>query len=476
MQDIRCDFSKTSTPLVHVWEHTVGSGHATLGLRADWQKQLKRCHEELGFGHVRFHSILSDYMGTLLCENEKLLYSFFNTDQIIDFLLEIGMRPFIELSFMPETLASGSKTVFHYHANVTPPKDYRKWAALINKLITHWVERYGVEEVRRWFFEVWNEPNLDAFWTGTQDDYFRLYRYTVEAVKRVDPALRVGGPVTAKNAWIEDFVAFCDKEDLSADFISTHLYPTDPFGKVGDDTETQLAHSNSDVMTRHAEETKRWANERPVYYTEWSISSNPRGPLHDEPFAAALATKIMMGVSNFVDGYSWWTFSDIFEENYFPSVPFQGGFGLLNLQGIAKPVYRAFELLHHLGNESLMVTGAGGTVNAWAVRKEASLTLLLTNHAMPRHSISTEEAHIVISNAPKPHAASIQRIDNDHANPKRLWQEMGGPEYPDATQVDLLQSTSQLVKEPLEYGYEDGSISLQVSMAPCSVTAVTIDL
>jgi len=121
--NLTCDLSGATTPLPHFWEHTVGSGHAPLALRADWQTQLKKAHSELGFRHVRFHGILSHPMDTLICQNEEFLYSFFNADQIFDFLLSIGMKPFVELSFMPVALASANKTVFHYNSNVTPPKD-----------------------------------------------------------------------------------------------------------------------------------------------------------------------------------------------------------------------------------------------------------------------------------------------------------------------------------------------------------------
>jgi xylan 1,4-beta-xylosidase len=205
----KCAVDEAGSPLPHFWEHTVGSGHATLGLRADWQAQMRRSHQELGFGHVRLHGLLGDDMGTLVGEGDTLFYSFFNADQLFDFLLSIGMRPFVELSFMPSILASGSKTAFHYKANVTPPRDYSQWAILIRRLVVHWIARYGADEVRTWFFEVWNEPNLDAFGSGRQDEYFLLYRYTVEAIKLVDAALKVGGPATAENAWIDDFIAFC---------------------------------------------------------------------------------------------------------------------------------------------------------------------------------------------------------------------------------------------------------------------------
>ncbi|MEO8125699.1 MAG: beta-xylosidase, partial [Bryobacteraceae bacterium] len=178
MSQFVCDYGAAGRPFIHSWEDTIGSGHAPLALRADWQAQLLRCHKELGVQRVRFHDLLSDEMGTLICENEKLLYSFFNADRIVDYILSIGMSPFIELSFMPRTLSSGNKTVFHYNANVTPPKDYAAWGTLIEKLVTHWMDRYGVKELRKWRFEVWNEPNLSAFWTGTKEDYFHLYKVT----------------------------------------------------------------------------------------------------------------------------------------------------------------------------------------------------------------------------------------------------------------------------------------------------------
>src|ERR1044072_2314400 len=229
MPEFFCNLTDAATPLTHFWEHTVGSDHAPVALRADWQTQLRRCRDELGFRYVRFHGLLSDDVGTLICHQEKHLYSFFNADQIFDFLLSIGMKPFVELSFMPTALASGNKTVFNYEANVTPPKDYKQWAKLIERLVSHLVDRYGEKEVAQWFFEVWNEPNLKKFWTGSQRDYFKLYRHTVEAIKSVSPSLKVGGPATAKSEWIEEFVDFCERNDVACDFVSTHHYPNDGF-------------------------------------------------------------------------------------------------------------------------------------------------------------------------------------------------------------------------------------------------------
>lgn len=468
------DLAQAGLALNHFWEHTVGSDHAPMALRADWQAQLRRAHHELGFRYVRFHGLLSDDMGTLICHQGKKLYSFFNADQIFDFLLSIGMKPFVELSFMPLMLKSDDRTVFSYQGNVSPPKDYQAWATLINKLTRHWVTRYGLQEVRTWFFEVWNEPNLAEFWSGTQADYFKLYRCTVEAIKAVDASLQVGGPATAKNAWIAEFVDFGRQNHVPIGFISTHHYPTDAFGEETDDTETQLSKSTRGILREQAKQTAQKAHGKPVYYTEWNASSNPRDPLHDEPYAAAFVIKTILEVNGLVEAYSFWTFSDIFEENYFPSRPFHGGFGLLTLHGVAKPTYRAFQLLHRLGGELLTVTGSHETVDAWLIRDENSATLILTNHALPRHPIHQEQVHIELRSPGQPRAAHIERIDADHANAKKLWHEMGEPDYLTTIQLERLQQASEMNKELLPCQYGDGVIHFDIELPPHAVAAVTV--
>src|SRR5687767_3614854 len=475
MPSFTCDLSQTPIAFEHFWEHTVGSDHAPIALRSDWQAQLQTSHAELGFRFVRFHDLLSDSMGTLVRQEKKLIYSFFNADQIIDFLLSIGMRPFVELSFMPQALASGSKTVFRYKANVTPPKDYKQWETFIQKLIHHWVERYGLDEVSQWFFETWNEPNLKAFWTGTRQGYFKLYRHTVEAIKSVDASLKVGGPATAQTAWIEEFLEYCERNHLPVDFVTTHYYPTDAFSKDKTETEEKLANAPPDVMREQAEKVKEQARDLPIYFTEWNISSDPRHSLHDEPFAAAYAAHILMSLRGLVHGYSFWTFSDIFEENYFPSVPFHGGFGLLNLHSIPKPVYRAFQLLHHLGDQQLEVSGQHDTVEVWAIRKKNQLTLLSINHALPGHAISTEQVEIMLSEGLEPQQSYIQRIDEDHANPRRTWLEMGSPEYLSPLEVEELQASSQLFKEQQAWSRVEGNVNLCFNLPPHSLAAITLE-
>lgn len=472
-----CNLDAPGSELAHVWSHTVGSGRALLALRADWQAQMRKTHAELGVRHVRFHGLLDDEMCTYLIECDKDVYSFFNIDQIFDFLVSIGMKPFVELSFMPTALQSGGDIVFFYKANVTPPRDYAKWADLITRLVKHWVARYGADEVGSWYFEVWNEPDLGAFWKGSQADYFKLYQYTANAIKDVDARLRVGGPATANDEWIPDFLEFCEANKLPLDFVSTHHYPTDALGKPGDDTETQLSDAPRDVLIRRVRAMRKTVGDRTLCYTEWNSSSNPFFEFHDQPYAAAFLFKNMLDVADLVHCYSWWTFSDIFEENYFSSVPFHGGFGLQTIHGIAKPSYRAMQLLHGLGRSRLPVEGVHATVDAWAVRADDThVDLLLTNHAFPRHAIANEPVTWHAQSARAPKAAGVRRVDAGHCNSRQAWQDMGSPDYLDARQIAELDQASQLESEPVAVTPHDDGFDIRLDLPPHGVAAVCVEL
>ena len=177
-----------TTPFKHYWEMCVGSCHAYTALREDYRQQLKKAHDELGFEYVRFHGLFNDDMG--ICKrrwngetkSKYISYNFVNSDNIFEFLLSIGMKPFIELGFMPEAIASGTKTCFHYKGNITLPSDYEEWYKLVKAFTHHCVDRFGLDEVKTWYFEVWNEPNLDFFFDGTKEDYFELYKHSMEHV------------------------------------------------------------------------------------------------------------------------------------------------------------------------------------------------------------------------------------------------------------------------------------------------------
>lgn len=484
--ECRVDLATTATPFRHYHEECVGSGHAALALRADWQAQLLRCHQDLGFRCVRFHGLLNDDMGVGLGRPDRPEHHFHNVDLVFDFLVDIGMRPFVELSFMPTVLASGSQTAFHYRANVTPPRDFGQWEELIRVLVQHLADRYGRDEVAQWSFEVWNEPNLQFFWAGTQQDYFELYRRSATAVKSVDPAFRVGGPASARDGWVPELIAFCRKNDVPLDFVSTHHYPTDyeppkPEAAPADlaelltfDVEERIAASPRGILTEWAGETCERAEGLPLYYTEWNSSASCSDHYHDEPYAAAFILKTIADNDGLVDGYAYWTFSDIFEEVGFRSPPFHGGFGLLTIHGIEKPAYHAFRFLHDLGNERLRVHGSGRSVEAMAVTSGPILHVLFWNYDVPGSDIRPAEVRLSVAHADGRLRATIERVDREHGNPKAQWEEMGSPHHLTVDQVAQLRRASQVDAEELPVQQSNGEQLVEFNLPPWSVARITL--
>lgn len=494
MAEFHLDVAADTTRFPHYWEQCVGSCHAVMGLRADWRAQLEKCRRELGFQYVRFHGLLDDDMSVCVRDVDlfrgetegSLRYSFFNIDAIFDFLLSIGMKPFIELGFMPSALASGPTTCFHYRANVTPPADYREWEALIRALTHHLVDRYGLAEVRTWFFEVWNEPNLRYFWAGTQEEYFRLYEHAVRAIKVVDGELRVGGPATSVNAWIPDMLDFCRSAGVPIDFVSTHHYPTDdPLWRNSNLTIEeffrQFGHEmgkyERSILRKMTARAREQAGDLPLYYTEWNISAALPDPLHDEPYAAAMVLKTLADNAGLVDGYSFWTFSDLFEERGQYAAPFHGGFGLQNIYGIPKPTYRVFELLHRLGDRRLPVGGGtGSTAEVLAVRDETRLTVLAYNHNVPAEPIGTEEVVLALQGVALNGPVGITRLDDAHANPKQRWIELGSPEYPTRDELAEIERASVPVAGELTPERTADGSRFVFSLPPHGVACLTFDL
>ncbi|WPX09024.1 GH39 family glycosyl hydrolase [Anaerocellum danielii] len=462
------------------WTKCVGSCHATTALREDWRKQLRKCREELGFEYVRFHGWLNDDMSVCFRNDDGLLsFSFFNIDSIIDFLLEIGMKPFIELSFMPEALASGTKTVFHYKGNITPPKSYEEWGQLVEELARHLINRYGKNEVREWFFEVWNEPNLkDFFWAGTMEEYFKLYKYAAFAIKKVDSELKVGGPATAIDAWIPELKDFCTKNGVPIDFISTHQYPTDLAFSTSSNMEEAMAKAKRGELADRVKKALEEAYPLPVYYTEWNNSPSPRDPYHDIPYDAAFIVKTIIDIIDLPLGcYSYWTFTDIFEECGQSSLPFHGGFGLLNIHGIPKPSYRAFQILDKLSGERIEIEfeDKSPTIDCIAVQNDREIILVISNHNVPLSPINTENIKVVLKGIENCREVFVERIDEYNANPKRVWLEMGCPAYLDREQIEELIKASELKKEKVSWGImNDNEVTFDLSILPHSVVAVTI--
>ena len=368
---IKVDYNKSVGKMNTMFKECVGAGRANEGLRADWQQQLALVKKECDFKYIRMHGLLTDDMAVYREDSKgNPEYNYQYVDVLFDYILSIDMKPFVELGFMPSALASGKETIFWWKGNVTPPKDYKKWEDLIRNLTQHFTERYGADEVKSWYFEVWNEPNLTpGFWTGTQAEYFKLYDYAARGIKSVNPEYRVGGPGTAGAAWESEMIDFCEKNNVPIDFISTHSYGVgqgflDEFGQSGTVLSKDNGAVSGDVLQSRKEIAASTKPNLELHYTEWSSSYTPADPIHDSYHSVAYILQKLKQVGNAANSMSYWVFTDIFEEPGPRFTPFHGGFGLLNTQGIKKPAYFSYSFLNKLGETELQNTDT----SSWATK------------------------------------------------------------------------------------------------------------
>jgi xylan 1,4-beta-xylosidase len=472
-------------PLSHFWRKCVGAGRANEALRANWRRQMTQAARECGFQYVRFHGLLHDDMCVYRVADGRETFNFQYIDELFDFLLDINVRPFVEFGFMPAALASGGETLFWWRANVTPPRDWDKWAGLIAALTAHWRDRYGLAEIRRWYFEVWNEPNLHgSFWTGTKSEYFKLYACTARAVKAVDSALRVGGPAVSnfvpdarfdgetedagvqathnladldaaawKPAWVADFLEFCARERLPVDFVSAHPYPTDfaldGHGKMrgksrgADSTRKDLETLNG--MVRQS----AFPNAE-IHLTEWSSSPSSRDNSHDYNSAAAFVVKANIESAELADSLSYWTFTDVFEELGAGSGAFHGGFGLLSFQGVPKPTYHAYRFLHMLGEVEIargdghIVTRSAdsGKLSALFYNYDAKSAVPMTNSFEAAEAAGRGGAAapvcVTIDGVARGARFTLEFVDETFGNAMETYKKLGRPRSPNRAQTELL--------------------------------------
>lgn len=384
---IDIDLTKVRGELNTTFKTSIGAGRANEGLRADWQQQLAEIKRDTGFKYIRMHGLLTDDMAVYKVDaNGREQYNFQYIDALYDYLLSIGIKPFVELGFMPSAMASGSKTIFWWRGNVTPPASYEKWEKLIQALTEHWTQRYGAEEVASWYFEVWNEPNLDGFWAGTQADYFKLYTHSARAIKRVNPTYKVGGPATAGAAWIPEMIAYCATNKVPLDFVSTHSYGVDQgfldeFGGRGTVLSKDELSVARDVLKNRQEISSSAMPKLELHYTEWSSSYTPADPTHDSYHQAAYILQKLKQVGGAAQSMSYWVFTDIFEEPGPRFEAFHGGFGLMNTQGIKKPAYFAYQFLNKLAPTELQnadaqsIATTDGKGNAQVLLWDSTFTL-----------------------------------------------------------------------------------------------------
>ena len=444
-ETIKLDASAPTHPFPHFWEQMFGSGRANLSMRDDYRKNLRAVRDITGFQYIRFHAILDDENGVYEEDAQgNPVYNFSYVDEIYDGLLENHIKPFVEISFMPRKLALNLKPhAFWYKPLPSPPKDPAKWGALMTAFAKHLEERYGKAEVDSWYFEVWNEPNID-FWDGEpqQQTYFALYDVTARALKAVDSEAKVGGPATAQAAWVDAFIAHCTANHVPFDFVSTHVY--------GNDTAMDVFGTHEKIARRDmvARSEKKVfdqvkaspAPNTPIIWSEFNATYMNQQEVTDSAFMGPWMANHIRESDGLVSMISYWCFSDVFEEQGVVKTPFYGGYGLIAERDIPKASFRAFELLHKLGDTRIQVDSD----NALATKtKNGEVVLALWNYAEPGETVA-ERSFTIQVNGMKAKRVRIQIVGPGKGSPLDAWKAMGSPALPTQAQIQALRKASEL--------------------------------
>jgi xylan 1,4-beta-xylosidase len=447
IENIAIDAKAPATPLPHFWEQMFGSGRAELAMRDSYLRDLREVKQITGFQYVRFHAILHDELGVYDEDAKgKPVYNFSYVDQIYDGLLANGVKPFVEISFMPKKLALRPQDLhaFWYKQVVSPPKDYAKWDALITAFAQHLIERYGIEEVSSWYFEVWNEPNID-FWTGrpAQQTYFELYDHTARALKAVNQQIRVGGPATAQAAWVDAIIAHATQNNVPLDFVSTHVYGNDSSKDVFGDNRPIAPHQMVCAAVKKVHEQIQASAKPtiPLIWSEFNATYANESPITDSIYMGPWMADTIRQCDGLVDVMSYWSFSDVFEEQGPPKQPFYGGYGLIAPGGIPKPAFDVFALLHKLGDERIASSSNDALVTR---RKDGTLVIALWNLVEPEATGPDKSFHLDLSGVAPQATVTISRVDARHGDTLDAYKQMGSPRYPTQAQIKQLKQVAEL--------------------------------
>jgi xylan 1,4-beta-xylosidase len=434
------DAAAAARPFPHFWEHMFGSGRASLSLRESYRQDLRQVKQVTEVEYIRFHAVFLDEMGVYDEDSAGLPgYNFSYVDQAYDGLLQNGVRPFVELSFMPKKLASKEALhAFWYKQNVAPPKDWSKWDDLIYQFTKHLVERYGLDEVQKWYFEVWNEPNID-FWVGEpkQATYWELYDHSAAAVKRVSRNLRVGGPATAQAAWADAFIQHCVDKHVPVDFVSSHVYGNDGAPDVfGTNESVPRDRMVCRAVKKVHDQIKASALPGlPLIWSEFNASYKNEPEITDSIYMGPWLADTIRQCDGLVEEMSYWTFSDVFEEQGVVKKPFYGGYGLIAAGSIPKASFTAFRLLHQLGHERLGLDSDSALVTR---ASDGSLVVAVWNLVPPDQIGSAKTVIMKIKNLGGARHAYISRADGEHGDPRPVYEKMGSPIYPTPAQLQKL--------------------------------------
>jgi xylan 1,4-beta-xylosidase len=492
-REVTLDRAAANKPVDRFFDLAVGADFPGTTGRPENLAQLKTAVDELGFRYLRFHDVFHDVYGTVKKDGDKLVFDWTHIDKLYDAMLARGIKPFIELGFTPSVMKTSPLSIFYWKGNTSHPQP-GPWAEMIDAFVRHLIQRYGIEEVRKWPFEVWNEPNLDGFWErADQKAYFELYANTARTIKKIDPTLKVGGPSTAGAAWVPEFLAYAKANDVDVDFVTTHTYGVtegflDEFGKSDRILATDPNSIIGDVRRNRQEIDASPFRGIPLYITEWSTSYNPRDKVHDSYVGAPWILTKLRGTRGYAQAMSYWVYSDLFEEPGPPDAPFHGGFGLMTRDGVRKPTWFAYKYLNALrGNEipstdDKVLAAADGdkmAVVAWdwqhPDQKDVSNG---TFFGKPVPNGPAPAVTLALRNLkPGAYQLALHRTGYKANDAHTAYLEMGSPKQLDAAQLAKLRSVTRDLpeaKRTVNVG-KDGLFKFTVPMRSNDITLLTLE-
>ena len=449
-EEITINAQETGTSFPHFWDQMFGAGDSTLALRESYRTDLRKVKTIADFRYVRFHNIFGDEVGLYnLGSDGKPYYNFTYVDQIYDGLLANGVRPFVELSFVPDALASKKKEACRgYQPNTVPPKDYALWDDMIDKFVRHLIQRYGIDEISQWYFEVWNEPDSDFLdVVEKQATYYVLYDHTVNAIKKVDTRLRVGGPGTSNSEWISSFLDHCLEHHLPIDFVSSHMYSDEDSQPLfGPNVNVPLKNVVCSAVSKvRSEIDAAGLPKLPFILSEFNASWLNKPEVTDSVYMGPWLADTIRQCAGSVDMMSYWTFSDVFEELGIASTPFYGGYGLLAEGGIPKPAFNAFALMHRLGDTRLKSDSDSVLITR---RKDGTLVIALWNYVERTTDAfklgTSKKFQLTLNGVPKDATTYISRLDATHGNVLTEFDAMGRPSWPTQKEFAQLREAGKL--------------------------------
>ena len=484
----------TNRQLSMPWRNCIAVGRANNLLRADLLEHLAYAQKELGYRYCRFHAIFDDEMNVVQRDKQtnQLIFNWHQVDKVYDALLKLGIRPFVELNPMPAVMASGTQTMFNYKMNVTPPKSYQEWELLVETFTRHLVERYGLDEVRTWYFEVWNEPNLGGFWSGTQQEYWNLYTASATAIKKVDTKLRVGGPASSKGNWIKEIITYTTKNKIPLDFVSTHLYPQDEQVQYSD--RKGSPYKVGDFFSATVKEVQEWVkkSERPdleIHWTEWNTQTAATADkitwgdniYVDNLYAASFIARNCVELDTACKTFAYWVVSDIFDEGGIPQSPFSCTYGLLSIHGIPKASFNAFSLLRKMTGNIMEVKTQNPLPNGKGLlvtKENETIKVLLWNQNFVEEKTLVDWVGTIELPIEKDSSLNVVKayIGIGAGSPWESWQLMGSPLNPSPAQLELLKQHSQPAYSFNKLKVKNSTANLSFKLLPGEVQYVEITL